>query len=624
MSQINSGVGAAKKLVSITATGTPNQYDVVYDIYVRNYGNVPITNIQVKDSLPSINGLVNVSNVTSAFTSNPAGLTRNTSYNGTTVVTLLNAGQTLNNYPVSNNNFTIRVSCRLSNIQAGVVYNNSAIATANGFTGTALRDSSTNGNNPDLNQNDKTDDNGEGQPTPFVIVLTPTTPPCSSLSQVLYTNTFGTGTGLSASLPASPSISTQYTGTATAPVGVNRFTITNNAQQGDPPNWISLTDHTGDVNGRMMVINADAPAIVFYRDTLPVACPGQQYSMSFWAAFIGNAAYQAVCNALGGFKYPKFLVRMRDLTTGLTITQFTTNDVTSTSWQQLGMKWVMPPGYTNVIVELLNAGPGGCGNDFAIDDVQYGICNPLPTVSVGLGCVGGSATFTSSLADTTVVPGAKQYQWQVAAALAGPYSNIVGATSSTYTINPVLAADTGKYYRVIMAANGNILIAACQYISPGVKLNGSIMSFAPTSATRNKNNICPGISVNLGITGGSLGTGATWQWYSGSCGGTLVGSGASISVTPAATTTYYVRGEGTCNNTSCQQITITINCNIDKDQDGITDWVESNMAAAFQDANSNGVYNAGVDTTAVFTLTIATTGGPNGGLPASASNGLDP
>jgi len=593
MSQINSGIGVAKKLVSVTATGTPNQYDVVYDIYVRNYGNVPITNVQVVDSLQYINGLGNVSNVTSAFTSNPAGLTRNAAYNGTTVATLLTPGQTLNNYPVANNNFTIRVSCRLSNIISGQVYNNSAVGTANGFTSRALRDSSVNGNNPDLNQNDKTDDVGEGQPTPFVIVLTPTTPPCTSLSQVLYTNTFGTGTGLSASPPASPSISTQYTGTATAPVGNNRFSITNNASQGDPANWVNLTDHTGGVNGRMMVVNADAPAIVFYRDTLPVACPGQQYSMSFWAAFLGNAAYQAVCNALGGFKYPKFLVRMRDLATGLTITQFTTNDITSTSWQQLGMKWVMPPGYTNVIMELLNAGPGGCGNDFAIDDVQYGICDPLPTVSVGSGCVGMAVTFTSNLSDTAVVPGAKVYQWQVANVLAGPYVDIPGATSSTYTINPVMPADTGKYYRVIMAASGNMGIVACRYTSPGVLLSGKMISYAATSATKNKDNICVGYSVNLGITGGTLGTGGSWKWYTGSCGGTLVGTGSSLTVSPTSTTTYYVRAEGDCNNTACQQVTVTINCNVDEDQDGIPDWVESNLAAGFLDVNpANGIMDA--------------------------------
>lgn len=593
MTQINTGIGVAKKLVSVTPTGTSGQYDVVYDIFVKNYGNMPVTNIQVKDSLGAINGNANVSNVSAVFTSNPAGLTLNAGYNGTGTPNLLNAGQTLTHYPTANNNFTIRVSCRLSNILAGVVYNNSAIGTASGWNNYALRDSSTNGTNPDLNQNDKPDDVGEGQPTPFVIILTPTTPPCSTLSQVLYNQDFGTGTGLSTVWPGAISASTGYVGSTTQPLGTNRYSLADTAVQGDRNNWIALTDHTNPAgHGRMMIVNADAPPTVFYRDTMPVACPGQQYSVSFWTAFTGNATYQTICNGLGGFKYPKYLIKIRDLATGLTITQFTTSDITSNSWQQLGMKWVMPPGYTNVILELSNAGPGGCGNDFAIDDIQFGICTPLPTVSVGAGCVGLAQTFTSALSDTTVVPGTRDYQWQISNSPSGPWSNIGGANSSTYTINPVTAADTGRYYRVIVAASGNIGISTCQYASPAVLLSGKVISFAASSATRSKNNICPGISVNLGLTGGSLGTGGSWKWYSGSCGGTLVGTGSSLSVTPATTTTYYVRAEGDCNNTTCVAVTVNVSCNIDKDRDGIPDWVESNMAAAFQDANSNGILNA--------------------------------
>ncbi len=594
MTQINSGIGAAKKLVSLTATGTANQYDVVYEVYVRNYGSVALTNVQLKDSLAGINGVANLSNVSASLTSNPAGVTLNGGFNGSTNTNLLAAAQGLPCYPVANNNFTIQISCRISNVLPGVIYNNSAIPSANGFKNVALRDSSTNGSNPDLNQNDKADDLGEGQPTPFIVALTPTTPPCSVLSQTLYSQNFGSGTGLVATFPAAPSASTTYAGTATAPVAKNKFTITNNAQNGDASNWISLTDHTGGVNGRMLLINADAAALIMYKDTLPVSCPGQQYSISLWAAFIGNSSYQTVCNGLGGFRYPKLLIRVKDLTTGLVITQFTTNDVTSTSWQQLGMKWVMPTGYANIVLEVINAGPGGCGNDLAIDDIVYGICDPVPTVTVNTaaGCLGGSSVFTSNLSDTSVIPGAKAYQWQIATVFAGPYSNIIGATSATYTINPVLNTDTGKYYRVIVAATGNIGNATCQYISPGVKLNGKASSTAATSATRNKNNICPGISVTLAITGGTLGSNAKWKWYSGSCGGTLVDSGASIIVTPSVSTTYYVRAEGDCNITACQSIPIVISCDIDKDDDGIPDFVESNMAAALLDANSNGVINA--------------------------------
>ena len=596
MTQLISGVGASKKLYSVTPTGTPNQYDVQYDVYTKNFGSVPITNVMVRDSLGGINGNANVSNVSTAFVGAvPPGIVLNAAFNGTTNTALINAGATLNNFPTANNNFTIRITVRLSNIVSGVIYYNSAVASANGFNNRALRDSSTDGNTPDLNQNDKPDDIGESQPTPFVIIITPITPPCSTLDTVLYNQTFGTGVGMSAALPAVPSASTLYTGSAAPVMGTGRFTVTDSAHRGDPTYWLTLRDHTGNANGRMLVVNADAPSTIIYRDTMPVSCPGQQYSFSFWTVFIGNATYQTLCTGLGGFKYPRFLVRARDVATGLVITQFTTDSIASTSWIQRGMKWVMPGGYANIIIEILNAGNGGCGNDFAIDDIQYGICDPVPTIAAGsqAGCLGGSTTFTSTLTDNGVIPGAKDYQWQVAPTAGGPWVNIGGANASTYTINPVNPSDTGRFYRVIVAAAGNIGNITCQYTSPSVKLTGFTNSTNPISATKNNNNpICPGKTVQLTVNGGTLGLNAKWYWYTGSCGGTLIDSGATINVSPAVATTYYVRAIGFCNTTTCVSITVNISCDIDKDNDGIPDYVESNMAAAFLDANSNGVINA--------------------------------
>src|SRR5205085_7777959 len=113
-------------------------------------------------------GAANVTAVTTSFISNPAGLVLNPAFNGNSDKNLLNGTGTLPNYPVANNSVTIRISCTLSNIQSGVVYNNSAIATATGFNSQNLRDSSTNGSQPDLNANDKPDDTGEGQPTPLL------------------------------------------------------------------------------------------------------------------------------------------------------------------------------------------------------------------------------------------------------------------------------------------------------------------------------------------------------------------------------------------------------------------------------------------------------------------------
>jgi hypothetical protein len=600
MAQINSGVGVSKRLVSVTPTGTAQQYDVVYDVYVRNYGNVPITNLQIRDDLGAINGNGNVSNVTTTMLTipPPPGIALNPGYTGSgggTNTNLLQAtGQTLRNFPTDSSSFVIRISCRLSNIINGQIYNNSAVATANGFNNFALRDSSTNGANPDLNSNDKPDDVGESQPTPFIIFIASSVPPCTTLSQVLYSQDFGSGTGLSATLPPTPTASITYAGSVTAPLANNRFALTDSAQRGDPANWIRLRDNTGNTNGRMLVVNADAPSSIFYRDTLTSLCPNQQYSISFYAAYLGNTTLNTVCTALGGTSYPKLRCRVRDRFTGLVITEGLTADIIAGSWQQYGVKWVMPGGYTDIIFELINAAPGGCGNDVAIDDISFGVCsaNPVAALStVTSGCLGGSTTFTASFAsaaDSAVVPGAKDFRWEWSPN-GSTWNTIAGATASTYTINPLNAGDVGRYYRVLISAAGNMGSPGCRYASPAFLLTAKTASVAAGSASRDKNNFCPGETVTLLVNGGTLGTNANWRWYAGSCSGTPIGTGTSITVTPSVSTTYFVRAEGDCNTTACVSIPVTINCDIDDDDDGIPDLVESIGANIEGDSDFDGI-----------------------------------
>ena len=84
----------------------------------------------------------------------------------------------------------------------------------------------------------------------------------------------------------------------------------------------------------------------------------------------------------------------------------------------------------------------------------------------------------------------------------------------------------------------------------------------PTSITASSLIICNGGSTNLTLVGGGGGTAPIIAWYTGSCGGTLVGTGNPITVSPALTTTYFGRYENgaPCNfNTTCVTITITVN-----------------------------------------------------------------
>jgi hypothetical protein len=73
--------------------------------------------------------------------------------------------------------------------------------------------------------------------------------------------------------------------------------------------------------------------------------------------------------------------------------------------------------------------------------------------------------------------------------------------------------------------------------------------------------IASGGSTTLSINTGTLNDASSWKWYSGSCGGTAVGTGTSITVSPTAATTYFARGEGSCLGApgSCGSIAICVN-----------------------------------------------------------------
>ncbi len=83
----------------------------------------------------------------------------------------------------------------------------------------------------------------------------------------------------------------------------------------------------------------------------------------------------------------------------------------------------------------------------------------------------------------------------------------------------------------------------------------------PTSVVVSPSNtICSGTQVTLSVNGGNVG-GGVWRWYTAGCGvGTAVGTGPNLTVTPTATTTYFVRAEGGCSTpTGCASTTITVN-----------------------------------------------------------------
>jgi gliding motility-associated-like protein len=88
------------------------------------------------------------------------------------------------------------------------------------------------------------------------------------------------------------------------------------------------------------------------------------------------------------------------------------------------------------------------------------------------------------------------------------------------------------------------------------------LPLAPVSASVDRNNFCADDAgdITLSASGGS---GTTLNWYSASCGGTLVGSGSgttnSITIpSPTVSTTYFARWENSCGFSTCATVAVTV------------------------------------------------------------------
>jgi len=191
---------------------------------------------------------------------------------------------------------------------------------------------------------------------------------------------------------------------------------------------------------------------------------------------------------------------------------------------------------------------------------------PLPQVSVsgtqGV-CVGSSANLTFTF--TGLAPFTYTYTDGI-----NTYGPLTSA-GYTATVPVTPAGIAGETFTYVPASVSD---ARCS--GTPLELGGSatltmlaLSSGDGLSVTSNKafNNICSGdpITITLnGISSTSLGYQATWKWYSGSCGGTLVPGSTgktAITVSPTTNTTYFVRAEGYCNNTACLSIPVVVSTN---------------------------------------------------------------
>ncbi|KAA2238368.1 hypothetical protein F0L74_19225, partial [Chitinophaga agrisoli] len=352
----------------------------------------------------------------------------------------------------------------------------------------------------------------------------------------------------------------------------NQYAISNQMQL--KPDWDQSLDHTGNTNGAMLVANSSIDKKSFYSRPVGSLCPGATYNFTAW---FRNANSQDVIEDIcqGGYIYAGVTFEVLNAKNpSQVLASFNTNDVSmplqanppNRGWQLYGGSFKTPPKIDSVIVRIKNNNPGGCGNDIAIDDIQFAYCGPQiysffdgQTDQLGgtyTMCAGAETNLTSVINPKTYFDTA-QYFWQYTrdttkatggwTTIAGDGDGIVGADSSILHFNPdalILQGDPSLidsvYFRLQVYERGNTTTCSQPSIPVKVRLlpNPKIV----IDGTQ----ICLGQEAVLFPDGEYNEFG--WRWGPGPTDTTLTYPGDSLHVSPTTQTMYTVTGKKTYGN----------------------------------------------------------------------------
>jgi gliding motility-associated-like protein len=356
-----------------------------------------------------------------------------------------------------------------------------------------------------------------------------------SLGDPVIDENFGSGTNPGPPLPNGVTNMT-YVNTS-CPID-GSYTIANSSGNCFNDAWHFLTqDHTGNPNGYMMVVNASyQPSIFFNQQTLAgQLCPNTKYEFAAW---ILNLDVPSTCG--GNPILPNITFTIQ--TTGGTVLQtYNTGDIPATNnilWKQYGTFFTTPANSSEAIVVVMtNNAPGGCGNDFALDDITFRACGPIILSGFGSAtgsnnvslCQGGSAIY--NLQASVVGDNNPVYQWQSNTNGSG-WADMAGSTSNAVSV-PFNNATPGVYQYRLGIANGSAITSAqCRVYSKPLTVNVNPLPVVPAFADQT---ICQGGQFMLNATGG-----ATYTWTGPGLAATSQNPLIINNASPANTGTYTV------------------------------------------------------------------------------------
>lgn len=348
-----------------------------------------------------------------------------------------------------------------------------------------------------------------------------------SLGDPIINIDFGSGTNKFGS-PVGSGI-TNYGYVAATP-NDGSYTIANTTNGMHPTTWWQTTDHTGNTGGYMMIVNANEQTTdYFYRNTVTSLCPGTTYEFAAWVlnlATVNNNKPNIT------FKISK--------TDGTVLQSYNTGDIPYNSakanWVKYGMLFTTPASSGDIELTMTNNGPGGNGNDIALDDITFRPCGPVLTsnfintnTTSQNACSGTNQSFTMS-AQASAGYATPAYQWQVSNS--GTWTDIPGATNTTYTANFTPAVAGTYQYRITSAEQSNINSPTCRVTSNPITLT---INATPSSTITGSNAICEGETLSLSASAADM-----YIW-TGPNGFSAVGQQITINnATPANSGIYHV------------------------------------------------------------------------------------
>jgi gliding motility-associated-like protein len=272
------------------------------------------------------------------------------------------------------------------------------------------------------------------------------------------------------------------------------------------PSWFVTTDHTGNPDGYMMVVNASYKSTdVFYKQTITGLCPGTTYEFAVWVLNLNN---KAVLPSNPTRSLPNLTFSVENIAGTALVTPYNTGNVTETltpTWVQYALTFTTPPTENSVIIKINNNATGGEGNDLLLDDITFRPCGPSIVAGFGKNtalsygnCLANpqkdTLTATASVGYTNPA-----YQWQLYDNASSTWTNILGKTATTYIFDPPTTAGT-YLYRMTSGEATNIGLSNCFIASKPITL--TVTQNPTATAGSSSATVCKGSTLTLNATGG--------------------------------------------------------------------------------------------------------------------------